>query len=78
MPADIPGLVEYVARALADDPDSVEVSEADRGRNKVVLLKVGAGDMGRVIGREGRVANALRALLFAVPGEDRWRLEIQD
>ena len=60
MPADIPGLVEYVARALADDPDSVEVSEAQRGRNKVVVLKVGEADMGRVIGREGRVANAIR------------------
>ena len=78
MPADIPGMVEYVAKALADDPDSVEVSEAERGRNKVVVLKVGEADMGRVIGREGRVANAIRSLLFAAPGEDRWRLEIQD
>jgi predicted RNA-binding protein YlqC (UPF0109 family) len=78
MAADIPALVAYVARSLADEPDAVEVSETVRGRDRVVQLKVSEADMGRVIGREGRVANAIRALLRAAPGDERWRLEILD
>ncbi len=78
MSQDIPGLVAYVARSLADNPEAVSVSEGIRGRQRVVRLAVSAEDMGRVIGREGRVANALRVLLKAVPGPDRWGLEIAD
>lgn len=78
MPANIPELVTYVAQALADNPDAVVVTEASRGRQKIVQLKVASDDLGRVIGRDGRVANALRSLLDAVPGEDRWKLEIVD
>lgn len=78
MPANIPELVTYVAQALADNPDAVVVTEAARGRQKIVQLKVASDDLGRVIGRDGRVANALRSLLDAVPGEDRWKLEIVD
>jgi uncharacterized protein len=78
MSQDIPGLVAYVARSLADQPDAVTVTESNRGRQRVVRLGVSAEDMGRVIGREGRVANALRVLLKAVPGGDRWGLEIAD
>ncbi len=78
MPADMLGLVEYVARALADEPDAVKVSQAEKGRHHVVVLEVADADMGRVIGRDGRVANAIRALLDAAPGDERWRLEIQD
>lgn len=78
MAADIPALVAYVARSLADEPDAVEVTETVRGRDRVVQLKVSEADMGRVIGREGRVANAIRALLRAAPSDERWRLEILD
>jgi len=78
MAADIPALVAYVARALADHPDAVEVTEVDRGRQKIIQLKVAPEDLGRVIGRDGRVANALRALIGALPGDDRWKLEIVD
>ena len=78
MAQDIPGLVGYVAQSLADHPEAVQVTEGSRGRQRVVRLAVSAEDMGRVIGREGRVANALRVLLKAVPGPDRWGLEIVD
>lgn len=55
-------LVEFVARALADHPDAVRVTErANRGQTLVELF-MAPGDLGRVIGRQGRTASALRAL----------------
>ncbi len=56
-------LIEFVARSLVDDPTQVQVTQA-RGMGKVHLeLRVAKEDMGRVIGKSGRVANALRLLL---------------
>jgi predicted RNA-binding protein YlqC (UPF0109 family) len=78
MSQDVPELVAYVARALADAPESIAVAEGNRGRQRVVRLTVSDADLGRVIGREGRVANALRVLLKAAPGPDRWGREITD
>jgi len=75
--ADIPELVAAIARALADHPDAVEVSETTRGRGRAVHLKVAPEDMGRIVGREGRVANAIRTLLAAAP-DGPWNLEITD
>lgn len=76
--ADIPGLVRSIIETLADDPDAIEISEKSRGKVHVVQLKVSQADMGRIIGREGRVANAVRAVLDAAPGDERWKLEIVD
>lgn len=56
-------LVEYIVKSLVDAPDAVVVSEYD-GRNGTTLeLSVAAADMGRVIGKNGRVINSIRALL---------------
>lgn len=76
MAADVPGLVTYIAQTLADHPEQVEITQHSRGRQRIVHLKVAPEDMGRIIGREGRVANAVRTLLAIVPGEGRWRLEV--
>ena len=56
-------LVEYVARSLVDDPTQVKVEEIKAGGKIVLELRVAKEDMGRVIGKSGRVANALRMLL---------------
>lgn len=56
-------LTEYIARSLVDNPDEVEVREYITGRNVDLELSVAKEDMGRVIGKRGRVANAIRALL---------------
>ncbi len=56
-------LVEYVAKSLVDDPSQVSVTEVTTGNTTVLELHVAPEDMGRVIGRNGRVANALRTLL---------------
>jgi predicted RNA-binding protein YlqC (UPF0109 family) len=73
-------LVEYMAASLVDQPDSVRVNEV-RGRSGSVLeLTVASPDMGRVIGRQGRVVNAMRTLV-AVAAEKKGKrvsLEIVD
>ncbi|GER80676.1 MAG: KH domain-containing protein [Anaerolineaceae bacterium] len=54
--------IEYIAKSLVDHPDDVEVRESGSGSRVRLELKVAADDMGRVIGRSGRVANAIRTL----------------
>ena len=56
-------LVEYIARSLVDHPEEVTVSEYGSGSRIDIELSVAKDDMGRVIGKRGRVANAMRALL---------------
>jgi predicted RNA-binding protein YlqC (UPF0109 family) len=58
-------VVEVIARALATRPDEVEVTESDRRGQTVVELTMAPGDLGRVIGRQGRTASALRTLAVA-------------
>ena len=56
-------LIEFIAASLVDDPTQVRVSQEQRGAKVYLKLKVAKEDMGRVIGRQGRVANAMRLLL---------------
>ncbi len=56
-------LVEYIAKSLVNDPTAVSVTEINRKTLVIIELRVAQDDMGRVIGREGRVANAIRSLL---------------
>jgi predicted RNA-binding protein YlqC (UPF0109 family) len=78
--ADLKGLIETVARALSDHPEAISVRESQRRGTTVFELHVAPGDLGRVIGRQGRTAAALRALLAsAAEGDDRRvSLDIRD
>lgn len=59
------GVLDYLARSIVEDPDSVEI-EVEEGRRSVMLrLRVSPSDMGRVIGRRGRVAQAIRTVVRA-------------
>jgi len=58
-------LVEVIARSLVDDPDAVEVSETTDNNTTVVQLKVAPDDMGKVVGKQGRIAKALRTVVKA-------------
>jgi predicted RNA-binding protein YlqC (UPF0109 family) len=62
---DVRALVEQVAKALVDEPGQVSVSQVEEGRETVLELTVAPNDLGRVIGRQGRTARALRTLLGA-------------
>ena len=72
-------LIEYIARSLVDNPDAVSVSQMQSRQTVVLKLRVGPDDKGWVIGRQGRVANAMRTLLRVsgtVQGRRRAILEI--
>ena len=63
-------VLEYLVRAVVDDPDSVVVDPVD-GRHGVTLqVRVAPGDMGRVIGKRGRVANSIRTIVRAAAAKD--------
>jgi predicted RNA-binding protein YlqC (UPF0109 family) len=58
-------LMEYIAKALVDDPDEVSVAEVEGERVTVIELRVAQTDLGKVIGKQGRTARALRTILNA-------------
>jgi predicted RNA-binding protein YlqC (UPF0109 family) len=80
MPTPLRDVVEVVARALVDQPDAVRVTEQERRGMTVLELNTAPGDMGKIIGRQGRTAAALRTLV-AVTAErhgKRAQLDIRD
>ena len=56
-------LIEYIAQSLVDRPEEVKVTEVRRDQSVVLQLRVGREDMGRVIGKQGRIVHAMRVLL---------------
>ena len=70
-------LVEFLARALVEDPDSVGVEEIDEGGEVVLEVSVAPDDLGRVIGRSGRVANALRSVAKAAATHEERRVMVE-
>ncbi len=70
-------LVEYIAKALADNPSQVSVSEIE-GENSLILeLRVAPEDMGRVIGKNGRTANAMRSLVRVLAAKQGKRVTLE-
>jgi predicted RNA-binding protein YlqC (UPF0109 family) len=70
-------LIEYMAKALVDDPDQVQVEEIEGTSATIYELHVAAEDMGRVIGKQGRVANAMRTLLRAAAARQGRRVTLE-
>mgnify|MGYP006280399541 CR=1 FL=1 len=58
-------LVKYVAQALVDEPDEVEVNLIEGEKSTIIELKVASNDVGKVIGKHGRIAKAIRTILSA-------------
>lgn len=58
-------LVEVIVKSLVDDPDSVEVTEKNEGKTVVLEVRVADSDMGKVIGKQGRIAKAIRTVVKA-------------
>jgi len=69
-------LVEFLARNLVDEPDAVQVEEVDSGRVVVYELQVAEGDVGKVIGRQGKVIRAIRTLAKAGAAQRGIRVDI--
>jgi predicted RNA-binding protein YlqC (UPF0109 family) len=70
-------LVEYIAKSLVNDPSAVSVTEINRKTLVIIELRVAQDDMGRVIGREGRVANAIRSLLRVSAAKQGKRVSLE-
>jgi predicted RNA-binding protein YlqC (UPF0109 family) len=70
-------LVEYIAKGLVDNPNEVTVNEIHAGNNTILELHVSPDDMGRVIGREGKVANAIRSLVRVAGARQRLRINVE-
>lgn len=73
-------LIEYIAKSLVDDPSSVDVTMTENDDSIDITLKVASNDMGKVIGKQGRIAKAIRAILKAVSLKEdvKVNLEIEE
>ncbi len=71
-------LVEYIAKALVEDKEAVVVKENIRDKNTLLELSVAPGDMGKVIGKQGRIARSIRTLLkaYATKNGEKANLDI--
>lgn len=69
-------LVEVIAKALVDDPDSVVVSERQDGKTSVIEVRVAESDMGKVIGKQGRIAKAIRSVVKAAAAKEDKRVVV--
>ena len=58
--------IEFIVKALVDNPDEVKVNEIEGSRTTVYELRVGQGDLGKVIGKQGQTAKSIRTLLAAI------------
>ena len=70
-------LIDYVARALVDEPDEVQVEAIDGERALILELTVAQSDLGKVIGKDGRTARAMRTLLSATSARHRRRAVLE-
>ena len=70
-------LLTYLVRQLVDRPDEVEVERVEQGEDVVLRLRVAPDDVGKVIGRKGRIARSLRAVLRASAARSRRRVLLE-
>ena len=70
-------LIEYIAKALVDNPDDVKVAEVTGNQTSVLELKVAKEDLGKVIGKQGRTARAMRTILSAASAKVKKRTVLE-
>ncbi len=70
-------LVEVIAKALVDNPDEVVVTEKTEGKNVTIELHVAQSDMGKVIGKQGRIAKAIRSVVKAASLGDNKKVDVE-
>jgi predicted RNA-binding protein YlqC (UPF0109 family) len=70
-------LIKYIAQALVDNPEQVETSEVEGNQTAVIELKVASEDLGKVIGKQGRTARAMRTILSAASAKIKRRTVLE-
>ena len=71
------GLLEVIAKSLVDNPDEVVVTEKDTEKGLVLELKVAPSDMGKVIGKQGRIAKAIRSVVKAAASRENKQVSVE-
>lgn len=74
---EIKELVEFIAKSLVDEPDQVRVTEVEGEKITIIELRVAPGDLGKVIGKQGRTARSIRTLLNATATKLRKRAVLE-
>jgi len=74
---DMKDLIKYIAQTLVDHPEEVQVNEIEGSQTSVIELKVAKEDLGKIIGRQGRTANAIRSILNAASAKARKRTTLE-
>lgn len=70
-------LVEFIAKALVDNPDEVSVTEVEGSQSVIIELRVAQEDMGKVIGKQGRIAKAIRTVVKAAAIKNDKRVVVE-
>ena len=70
-------LVEYIVKALVDKPDEVEIKQTEAESLTILEIKVSPEDVGKIIGKEGRIANAIRTIVKSAGAKDRKRVTVE-
>lgn len=70
-------LLEHIAKALVDDPDQVEIKQVDSERLIILELRVAPEDMGKIIGKQGRIAKAVRTVVNAAAIKENKRVVVE-
>jgi predicted RNA-binding protein YlqC (UPF0109 family) len=70
-------LVEYIAKSLVDNPEQVSVNEVEGSQSLIIELKVAPDDMGKVIGKQGRIAKAIRTVVKAAATKENKRVIVE-
>ena len=70
-------IIEIIARAIVDEPDLVSVTEVGGLHTSILALKVAKADIGKVIGKQGRTAGALRTILYAASAKGKKRMVLE-
>jgi len=70
-------LVEFIAKSLVDNPDEVKVNEIEGSQSIIIELRVAPDDMGKIIGKQGRIAKAIRTVVKAAAIKDNKRIVVE-
>ncbi|HCO18227.1 KH domain-containing protein [Gudongella oleilytica] len=70
-------LVEFIAKSLVDNPDMVSVNEVEGSQSIIIEIKVAPADMGKIIGKQGRIAKAIRTVVKAAAIKDNKRVVVE-
>ena len=77
MAGELTSLIYTIVASLVDDPSQIKIDEVEGAQARIIEVTVGKDDVGKVIGRQGKTADAIRTIIYAVSGKERKRTILQ-